>query len=206
MSQFRLLGTARDSLFAVWDFHSNAQQLAMNNWTKGCALTGGNRGIVGQLDGLIKILFLFCDNVTVLLRLNSLRSISPSLIGRIDMSIMAALSVLLLAQASPGATAEQATDTTNAAFEEISAGENREAIAMLEMALTDNPDDPALLINLGSAYAELGEYEQAAQYYRAAAESDVRYRLELADGEWVDSRRAARVALLRLEERALAMR
>ncbi len=122
------------------------------------------------------------------------------------MSIMTALGVLLLAQASPGATAEQATDTKNAAFEEISAGENREAIAMLEMALTDNPDDPALLINLGSAYAELGEYDQAAQYYRAAAKSGVRYRLELADGEWVDSRRAARVALLRLEERALAMR
>lgn len=122
------------------------------------------------------------------------------------MSIMTALSVLLLAQATPGAFGEQATDTKDAAFEQLMAGENREAIAMLEAALADNPDDPALLINLGSAYAELGDFERASAYYRAAANSDVRYRLELADGEWVDSRRAARVALLRLEERALAMR
>lgn len=122
------------------------------------------------------------------------------------MSMMTALGVLLLAQAGPIAAAEQTNITTDAAYEEISAGENRAAIALLEAALKENPGDPALLINLGSAHSEIGELDRAAEYYRAAADSDVRYRLELADGEWVDSRRAARMALLRLEERALALR
>lgn len=122
------------------------------------------------------------------------------------MSIMTALSVLLLAQGIPGVMSGHSDETKDTAFEQISAGENREAIAMLEAALSDNPDDPALLINLGSAYAELGEFEQATRYYEAAEASKERYWLELADGEWVDSRSAARVALLKLEERALAMR
>lgn len=122
------------------------------------------------------------------------------------MSMMTALSVLLLAQTGPIAAAEQTNVTTDAAYEQISTGETAEAIVLLEAALADNPDDPALLINLGSAYSEMGELDRAAEYYRAAASSDVRYRLELADGEWVDSRRAARLALLRLEERALALR
>ena len=122
------------------------------------------------------------------------------------MSIMTAMSVLLLAQATPGALPEESSETRAAAFEQISVGENREAIAMLQAALLDNPDDPALLINLGSAHAQLGEIERAMSYYQAAETSKIRYWLELADGEWVDSRRAARIALLSLEERALAMR
>ena len=122
------------------------------------------------------------------------------------MSIMSALSVLLLAQAGPGAMAEQANDRVDAAYEEMASGQTRAAIVRLEAALVENPGDPALLINLGSAYVELGEIEKASAYYLAAAESRTRYRLQLADGEWVDSRRAARLALLKLEERALAMR
>lgn len=122
------------------------------------------------------------------------------------MSIMSALSVLLLAQAGPGVMAEQANDRVDAAYEQIASGEISAAIVRLESALAENPGDPALLINLGAAYSEAGDLERAAEYYRAAAESDTRYRLQLANGEWLDSRRAARVALLRLEERALAMR
>ena len=64
---------------------------------------------------------------------------------------------------------------------------------------------PVQLINLGSAYAQVGDTEKAAQYYGEAAASERRYQLELADGSWVDSRRAARTALLRLEEARLAM-
>lgn len=122
------------------------------------------------------------------------------------MSIITALGAILLAQATVGASVDHTTEKRDAAFEQISAGENRAAIAILEVALVDNPDDPALLINLGSAYAELGEIERASHYYRAAGQSKQRYRLELADGTWMDSRRAARAALLILEERALAMR
>lgn len=122
------------------------------------------------------------------------------------MTIMTALGVLLLAQTGPISAAEQTSVTKDTAYEQIAAGENAEAIALLEEALAENPGDPALLINLGSAYSETGALDRAAAYYREAAASDIRYRLELADGEWVDSRRAARLALLRLEERALALR
>ena len=114
---------------------------------------------------------------------------------------------LMVAQAAPPALMAGMNETQqrDAAYEELSQGETDAAIARLEANLTENPDDPALLINLGSAWAARGEKEKAADYYRAAATSDVRYRLELADGEWVDSRSAARLALRVLEQTAVAM-
>ncbi len=117
------------------------------------------------------------------------------------------MGTLFLAQAgSLAAVGEmEKTETHEVAYETLAAGEARQAIANLEALREQNPGDPALLINLGSAYAELGDTEAAARYYRAAAESEIRYQLELADGTWVDSRRAARTALLRLEESRVAM-
>ncbi|RIV88176.1 hypothetical protein D2V17_08130 [Aurantiacibacter xanthus] len=93
----------------------------------------------------------------------------------------------------------------DAAYEELTQGETDAAIARLEANLAQNPEDPALLINLGSAWAVRGDKDKAAGYYRAAARSDVRYQLELADGEWIDSRAAARLALRTLEQSAVAM-
>lgn len=122
------------------------------------------------------------------------------------MLMMTAISALMLAQAGPATMIEGDNQTTEVAYEAISNGENVDAIAQLDAALQDNPDDPALLINMGSAHAEMGEFEQAADFYRAAMESDVRYRLELADGQWVDSRRAASLALEVIEGRTLAMK
>ncbi|TIX49864.1 tetratricopeptide repeat protein [Alteraurantiacibacter aquimixticola] len=117
------------------------------------------------------------------------------------------MGALLFAQAGSVAIigAPEGTETTEVAYETLAAGQAREAIANLEALRAENPGDPALLINLGSAYAELGDTERAAALYREAAESDIRYQLELADGSWVDSRRAARTALRQLEGNALAM-
>lgn len=114
---------------------------------------------------------------------------------------------LFLAQAGSLAVVGETgqTESHDVAYETLASGEARQAITNLEALREQNPGDPALLINLGSAYAELGDTETAAQYYREAAESDTRYQLELADGSWVDSRRAARTALRRLEESTLAM-
>ena len=114
---------------------------------------------------------------------------------------------LFLAQAGSLAVVGDTTNTEthDVAYETLASGEARQAITNLEMLLDANPGDPALLINLGSAHAELGEADRAEQYYRAAADSDIRYQLELADGSWVDSRRAARTALLRLKDATLAM-
>ena len=115
---------------------------------------------------------------------------------------------LMMAQAAPAAMmAGMNTDDQHrdAAYEELTQGETDAAITRLEANLAQNPEDPALLINLGSAWAVRGDKDKAADYYRAAARSEVRYQLELADGEWVDSRAAARLALRTLEQPAVAM-
>jgi predicted Zn-dependent protease len=91
------------------------------------------------------------------------------------------------------------------AYDNLAAGEAREAVASLEALRAENPDDPALLINLGSAYASLGDAARAEAAFREAADSSTRYQLELADGSWVDSRRAAQMALRQLAARNLAL-
>jgi cytochrome c-type biogenesis protein CcmH/NrfG len=122
--------------------------------------------------------------------------------------MIAILAVSLLLSQS-GATAnivDPAIERTDAAYEQMVGGEMQAAITRLEAALAENPGDPALLINLGSAYTETGQLDRAAEAYRAAEASEQRYRLELAGGEWVDSRTAARRALMTLEARGFAMR
>lgn len=90
------------------------------------------------------------------------------------------------------------TEQKQVAYEALVEGANDRAAADLETRLRQEPGDPATLINLGAAYARLGQRERAADAYRNAADSRTRYSLELADGRWVDSRRAARIALTSL--------
>ncbi len=113
---------------------------------------------------------------------------------------------MFLAQAGTATQIDNSVVQTDAAYEQLANGEARAAIVRLEAALQENARDPALLINLGSAYTEIGDLERAATSYRAAAESSDRYWLELADGQWVDSRSAARRALQTLEARGFALR
>lgn len=104
------------------------------------------------------------------------------------------------AQAGPAPAFESDNDTSReVAYETIAAGDMARAIANLERARAENPGDPALLINLGAAYAATGDLARAEECYRQAIASEDRYELELADGQWVDSRRAARMALVSLE-------
>ncbi|BBC71957.1 conserved hypothetical protein [Altererythrobacter sp. B11] len=108
---------------------------------------------------------------------------------------------LLVAQAmtvSPAFETAQ-LEQKDAAYEQVAAGDARAAIAQLQAELRSEPEDPALLINLGTAYRQTGDLERAAGAYRAAIDSRTRYKLELADGRWVDSRHAARQALSQLE-------
>ena len=113
--------------------------------------------------------------------------------------VLAALAAAAQLTSTPGAeptTIEQ----TEVAYQQIAAGHADEAIRAIEARLAANPDDPALLINLGAAYARKGETARAAQAFQAAIDSDTRYELELADGSWTDSRRAARRALETLQQ------
>lgn len=91
------------------------------------------------------------------------------------------------------------TDSTplSVAYEELSAGRNAMAVDKLTHSTLDR-DDPSRLINLGTAYARLGQTAEAQTAYKAAITSDIRYDVELANGTYMDSRWAARTALANL--------
>ncbi len=93
----------------------------------------------------------------------------------------------------------QPSDQTNVGYEELKSGQPEAAIETIEANRELESDDPAALINLGNAHARLGRTDEAFRYYRAAAESRDRYELQLEDGRWMDSRRAARLALNALQ-------
>jgi Tfp pilus assembly protein PilF len=85
-------------------------------------------------------------------------------------------------------------DRVDVAYEELAKGQANAAIEHILANTRIESDDPAALINLGAAYAMLGEKQKAADCYRSAIASTERYDLQLADGRWMDSRRVARMA------------
>lgn len=60
--------------------------------------------------------------------------------------------------------------------------------------------DPARLINMGLAYAKMGDVASARQHYQAAIDTPVSFDIILSDGRIMDSRVAARHALRRLDQ------
>ena len=120
------------------------------------------------------------------------------------MSVTLVLSALVAAAqltSTPGAE-PPTTETRDVAYEDIAAGRADAAIQAIEARLKAYPDDPALLINLGAAYARKGDTARAEAAFQAAVNSDTRYELELADGTWADSRHAAQRALASLQRSA----
>ncbi len=87
-------------------------------------------------------------------------------------------------------------------FAALRSGDTDRAIAQLEQASAELPDDPARLINLGNAYARVGRVEEARETLRRAIAAKRHFDLILSDGRVVDSRRAAIDALDRVESRA----
>ncbi|MFC0202696.1 hypothetical protein [Novosphingobium soli] len=110
------------------------------------------------------------------------------------MSIFALAAAVVLGT-SALSQGEPAAGGDDVAYAELSAGQPQEAVRKLEAGGAPRSDDPAVLINLGAAYARAGQADKALAAYRAAVATPVRYDLELADGTWVDSRIAARQAL-----------
>ena len=120
------------------------------------------------------------------------------------MAVAMILSAVLAAQSAQLANIPDGTDQADAAYEQLAAGDTATAITHLEQALARTPGDPALLINLGTAYARAGRMDEARDAFRAAIASEDRYRVELADGTWEDSRRVARLALDSLDRTSFA--
>jgi len=119
------------------------------------------------------------------------------------------LPLVALAFASPATaqsiivvTGPQAGDSNilPVAFAELKAGENQAAVEKLTGDTGVDARDPSRLINLGTAYARLGRTTDAAAAYDAAIASPIRYDLELANGDYMDSRWAARTARTNLDK------
>ena len=115
------------------------------------------------------------------------------------MAVTALIAGLMLAQAvAPAITVEGEGERIDVAYRELAEGRPGDAVAKLADTPAVLQDDPAALINLGTAYARMGQTRQARDLYRSAIASRVRYDLQLSDGSWLDSRRAARLAGERL--------
>ncbi len=93
--------------------------------------------------------------------------------------------------------ASEPTDEGLAAVS-LLAGESVRAIAMLQSELEQYPNDPALLINLGIAYAQAGNEAEARTAFRAAIAVRDSLDLETADGTTTESRLLARRAIAML--------
>lgn len=116
-------------------------------------------------------------------------------------------SALAMQSAGQPAVDASAVDQVDVAYQELNDGRNVDAVDKLEASALVREGDPAALINLGTAYARKGNLDKARDCYKAALASDDRYVLELQDGSWIDSRRAARKALNVLADgQSLALR
>lgn len=156
-------------------------------------------------------MFRIYDNVTVLLQgMTEAHSFSPTTTDswRDVMAASILIAGALLAQSAASTiTVEAGTDRIDVAYEELAQGRPDIAIARIRANHELDADEPAALINLGTAHARLGHSREAEACYRAAIASDNRYDLELADGRWMDSRRAARLAVTMLAKgETLALR
>lgn len=130
------------------------------------------------------------------------------------MTVVTMLAGLLLTQASapmapaitpPVAAVER--DSADVGFDELARGRADQAIERIRSNNALDENDPVALINLGTANAMLGNTQAARTAYRAAIASPERYDVELANGQWRDSRAVARTALTRLDStRQLATR
>ena len=85
------------------------------------------------------------------------------------------------------------------AAQTLAAGRSSDALATLEKAVAADPHDPAVLINLGIAYAHAGDEMRARAAFQTALTCQEAFELVTADGTTMDSRKLARKAIRMLE-------
>ncbi|WP_172438926.1 tetratricopeptide repeat protein [Porphyrobacter sp. TH134] len=96
-------------------------------------------------------------------------------------------------------TAAAQLNAPDLAVRPLAAGRSEQALAVLQQASAADPQDPAVLINLGIAYAQAGDDAKARGAFEAALACDEVVELDTADGTATDSRRLARKAIKMLE-------
>ena len=120
--------------------------------------------------------------------------------------MLEALVLASLATTTLPPTVPVAEDSIDVAYEQLTSAQSEAAIDHLEQQLERVPGEPAVLINLGSAYQRAGRYDEARDAFERAAASRVNYDLEMADGTWAASRTIAQAALRNLLPAMLASR
>jgi uncharacterized protein HemY len=80
-------------------------------------------------------------------------------------------------------------------------GDNERAVSQIMASEQVSKHDPAKLLNLGRAYARMGQAEKAAGYFKAAMQARESVDLVLADGRVMNSKAAARAAFANLQTR-----
>jgi len=110
------------------------------------------------------------------------------------MFLVEVAAVALMAQAPIVVTGEPGVG-----YEPLMQDRPAAAIAEIESNTRLDADDPALLINLGVAYARQGHTAMARAKFEEAMKSADRMTLETSEGEWKDSRHHARLALKMLD-------
>ncbi len=119
--------------------------------------------------------------------------------GALLMSLTAIALALIAANPSAGMPVAMLAEAPELAAQTLATGQAEEALATLEPASSANPHDPAVLINLGIAYARVGDEPKArAAFMQALGCQDV-VELDTADGTTTDSRKLARKAIRMLE-------
>jgi tetratricopeptide (TPR) repeat protein len=100
-----------------------------------------------------------------------------------------------LPQIEHGAAMAASAEAGDLAAQPLAAGRADQALPLLERASAAKPHDPAVLINLGIAYAQAGDEAKARAAFEQAAACHEVIELDTADGTATDSRRLARKAL-----------
>lgn len=124
------------------------------------------------------------------------------------MSVAMMLAGVLFAQSTAGFTVPApSSDLPDVGYAELMQGRPADAIEHIRASGALEQRDPTAYINLGTAYALLGRKGEARDAYVAAKTSAQRFDVELADGRWIDSRDAARMAEAALDEgKVIALR
>lgn len=122
--------------------------------------------------------------------------------------ISVGFALAMLAQAPVVVTAnEGAGDRLDVAYEELRAQENSAAVQKLEALREVESRDPSALLNLSVAYARLGRPDDARAMLTRVLSRAERQEVQLASGQWIESRQAARMGLSLLETgQTLALR
>ena len=103
--------------------------------------------------------------------------------------------------AAPSMTGEISYPKESIGYEALMRGDNERAVFQIMANEQVSSGDPAKLLNLGRAYARMGDTDEAAKMFKAVLESRDSVDLVLADGSVMNSKVAARKAYASLQRR-----